>query len=969
MGWRDDPVAAPSWENDPEAPPSVPLPDGVVAVPPHNDPVQDTMVDRSPIGRVLDTFGQGLKDRFGDAPVGLSQDTEKYLRDVGIFNDYSTGRSNIVKSFNEVLMRPAAAALDFVLRGSGALPGAAGSAFGQVLNETGVTQLVGATESQAVRDWGMLGDLAPYALGVAGELGVVRTPAGRAYKPASQTLGTVETATPPVPTPRPKVMAADEGLSQPSARFAAPESPVLDKAGNINLSRIGAPEDVKDVIRQVAEENQNFVEARRGVMSLAETEQLAEAVGLSPEYLMKRKVGEAFNAEQAVAARQALVQSATEVRDLAARAAGGAEADLLKFQEVMTRHVAIQEQVAGMTAEAGRALSSFRITAGEGRGLADVLKTFGGADNIKDIARKISDLDTPQKVSKFLMDTRKATTGDMLVEAWINGLLSGPSTHVVNTISNTVTALWNIPETAVAAGIGKLRGGAAGERVMFGEAGEELFAIVQGSREGLIAATKAYRDEIVQGGQKIDLVRKAAIPSAKVNVFGREMELGGKQVRIPGRLLAASDEYFKAIGSRQALNRLAYRQASKEGLTGQAHAARVANLVENPTDAMRKYATEQAEYQTFTNPLGEFGSAIQKLQQSNKAARVVFTFVRTPINIAKYSVLDRTPLGLASKRIRDELTSKDPIVRDTAQARMALGTAVAITGVGLAAQGLVTGGGPSDPKERAALYATGWQPYSFRIGDMYYSYSRIEPLATLLGLTADMYDKADTVEGLDTAAGLVVASLAQNMASKTSLTGLTDLVQAVEDPDRYGKQYLSKLAASTIPNVSAQTARMNDPYMREARTLVDQFKVRVPGLSESVPARLDIWGQPIPNQGTAGALTGIYASRISGDPVNQELIALGVFPARPLRKIRGVELNAEQYEEYQMTAGRLAKMQLDAAVAQPGWKQLPAFARTEVVENTIRQSRQMAAGYMQMKHPELIREALRARLSQINGER
>lgn len=952
MGWQDDPISS-GWQADPVT----------AAAPTPTDGVMDRFLHGTLVGRVLDAFGQGFHDGFDQSPV-LSPETEKAMADARV--DTTPVIGPLRRAFNEVMFRPAAYFMAGVMRTPNAVITGIGEAAGQVIgNETGLTQLMGRDENRAREEWGGAAQLVALALGV--DMGVVSRPTGALKKVAPAAEMEAPAAY--------RSMASTEGLEQAAtSKFIAPERVATDKAGNINLDRIQAPKDVKDVIRQAAAENSDFVTARRGTMTLKETEDLADASGIPTETLMKRKVGEAFNAEEAVQLRKAMVQSATSVRDLAAKAASGAENDLIAFQEAVTRHTAIQEQVAGMTAEAGRALSSFRIMAGEEGGVADILKSFGGRESVADMARKITELDTPQKVSKFILDSRKATTGDMIIEAWVNGLLSGPATHIVNTVSNTTTALWNIPETAVAAGIGKLRGAAPGERVMFGEAGEELFGIVQGSKEGIIAAAKAYAEEGLPGAQKIDLPRRAAIPSAKTTIFGREVELGGKQVRIPGRLLSASDEYFKAIGARQALNRLAYRQASREGLRGEDHASRVAQLVENPTDAMRQYAREQAEYQTFTNPLGATGQALQNLQQSNKATRVILTFIRTPVNIAKYTVRDRTVLGLASKEIRDNLASKDPIVRDTQIARLALGTAVSVTAVGLAARGLITGGGPKDPKERAALYATGWQPYSMKIGDMYYSYGRIEPLATLLGLPADMYDKAhdvDTSEGamtaMESAAGLVVASLAKNMASKTSLTGLTDLVQAIEDPDRYGKQYLSKLAASAIPNVLAQSARISDPYQREARTFVDLLKSRTPGLSEEVLPRLDIWGQPVPNQTAAGAITGIYSSRIQNDPVNQELISLEMFPGRPSQTIKGVKLDPQQYEEYQTIAGRLAKSQLDGLVNTPGYMNMPPFARREIIENTIRHSRETAAGLVQMRHPELISRGIEQRVKQIQG--
>ena len=46
-------------------------------------------------------------------------------------------------------------------------------------------------------------------------------------------------------------------------------------------------------------------------------------------------------------------------------------------------------------------------------------------------------------------------------------------------------------------------------------------------------------------------------------------------------------------------------------------------------------------------------------------------------------------------------------------------------------QGLITGRGPEDTKERAVLRETGWQEYSIKVGDQYISYQRFEPFGIL----------------------------------------------------------------------------------------------------------------------------------------------------------------------------------------------------------------------------------------------
>jgi len=44
---------------------------------------------------------------------------------------------------------------------------------------------------------------------------------------------------------------------------------------------------------------------------------------------------------------------------------------------------------------------------------------------------------------------------------------------------------------------------------------------------------------------------------------------------------------------------------------------------------------------------------------------------------------------------------------------------------GMVSMGMITGGGPREFNERRNLEATGWQPYSLKVGDAYISYARI----------------------------------------------------------------------------------------------------------------------------------------------------------------------------------------------------------------------------------------------------
>jgi hypothetical protein len=139
------------------------------------------------------------------------------------------------------------------------------------------------------------------------------------------------------------------------------------RAGNINLEKIYDPEDIKDALRATAAANRDFIEARRGKMTFEEIRELAALTGLDKKKFNRRGQGVTLNAEEMFAARTLLLSQAQVVKliaeDLDGKGLGVSDADRARFAEAMARLAALQEYVAGATAEAGRALAQFRMIA------------------------------------------------------------------------------------------------------------------------------------------------------------------------------------------------------------------------------------------------------------------------------------------------------------------------------------------------------------------------------------------------------------------------------------------------------------------------------------------------------------------------------------------------------------------------------------------------------------------------------
>lgn len=758
----------------------------------------------------------------------------------------------------------------------------------------------------------------------------------------------------PAEIARQEIKEVEKTPESPNSILGKAESNLVDKAGNIRLDNLNTSEDISEVIRQTAKDNDNFFAGRRGVVSDGQVLDLADALGMTAESLDKRKIGDAFNAEQIVAARKLLIQSATTLRDLGGKAATGGELEIAAYAEARSRHIMIQEQVAGITAEAGRALRAFRKLEGgdEAKALGEFLKEETGQDlfQLQKEAQLMMELDTPQKISKFINDTKKATYPEMVIEYWINSLLSGPMTHVKNMLGNSLTALNSVAETAIASQISKIT---KSDAIHIDEAKARLFGIMQGATEGITAASKIIKDEnAASGSHTVEQYRQKAIPGTL-----------GKVIRIPTRLLSAEDELFKAIAYRQELNSLAFREAKKEGLHGDALNQRMADIVMNPTEDLMKAAVKASEYQTFTNALGPTGRAIQNFANSHFLAKLIVPFIRTPTNILKYAG-ERTPLGLLSKEVRDNMAGVNgAAAKDIQYARLALGTTISTAIAWQTIQGNITGSGPTDKTEKAALRMTGWQPYSIKIGDIYYSYEWLDPFATIMGTTADIATAIN--KGLDNDADVnkilagSVASISKNLFGKLSLRGVSDFMQMISDQDRYGDKYVQNFATSFVPSFIGQIARTTDPVMRESRTLLDAMKARIPGLKNTLLPKRDMWGEPIESEGSLGPdiFSPIKQTSVNNDPVNIRMYNLGYFPAQLKRQIMGVELTDQQYDEYASKAGQLAKMELDRYVQTTNKVDIPAGADILNMRGIIKEARIAAAGAILQSYPQILRTA------------
>tara|TARA_R110002050_G_scaffold113963_3_gene229183 strand:+ start:282 stop:2984 length:2703 start_codon:yes stop_codon:yes gene_type:complete len=712
--------------------------------------------------------------------------------------------------------------------------------------------------------------------------------------PPSKPLEVVDTTNLDVPK------TADEILDTSAPVNPKRQSNLSFDGRNYNLSNITDPDELISVIDFIGSKTDNFVNARGGgPESFDQTLKNAKNSSVPElERIIGYKLGDGVTPSRVAGARILLQESADNLRNMALKVQAG-EGDVnfqLKFRQAISSHVGIQQAVAGMAADSGRALNAWRIPVGADMGqgssiyrtqLQTAVDKYGGEKAISKLADVILDSKDLTQVTARLEKAHFANSTDLVLEYWINSLLSSPATHVVNMSSNLLVSGLAVPERFLAATFGKIF--RTDEGIEYGEAVAQMYGHAAGMRDGFRLAYKSLKTgETSDPAMKYEARKYNAFSAENIDHMGGALFdikagssvakgvdfFGDWVIRLPSKFLGAEDEFFKSVGYRMELNSLAYRTAKGEGLEGAEFGARVRELIENPTEEIHLGAVDASKYQTFTNDLGDSGKAAQKFINNFPPAKIILPFVRTPTNIIKYTA-HRTPFN---KQMWADVQAGG-VKRDVALARMSMGSSALFMGYEMALSGKITGRGPANKEHRDALRLTGWQPYSYVDTEgKYYSFNRLDPVGMFLGLAADTAEVIQYGDDLDSMeyAMAAISAVASNVQNKSYMEGISNFVKAADDMERFGPAYVERLVASFTPATSlvGQIERTIDPTINEVNSIYDKIASRTPYLSADLPPRRNIFGKPIILQGGLGwdFVSPVYTSKSENDPVADEIV-------------------------------------------------------------------------------------------------
>ena len=617
--------------------------------------------------------------------------------------------------------------------------------------------------------------------------------------------------------------------------------------------------------------------------------------------------------------------------------------------EELKRRTALAASVYGsarsITAASGRAMRRMRMDFRIDPGQLENLHAMDG-DQLAGIL--LASEGDPRNMAKALNPSWWRKGMDFGQFLLVNNLVSGPKTQLINLLSNSYMVGARPLERLIGSAAGAAFGDPAANNI-FKESLRQYAYLGSAFVDGFGLARKAFMqsDSVLAPHHTEAYGSNRAVAAfggmkpwdSPGNILGNALRVAGAGIGLPTRSLGFVDEAVKQTVYRSKLMAKAHVQAleegSKAGLEGDQLDGFVRTFVRDKVDAgfddkgraTDPEALREAQTATFQQDLkpGSFGKWVQAGTQSFYPLRLVLPFVKTPTNIMRYGWKMTPILNMLQGEYKAALSGAHGAeAKAQAIGQMTLGSLFMGSAAFLVSNGTITGGGPKDYKAAQELKATGWQPYSVVIGHAdgtktYVPFNRLDPVAIPVGIVADIMDALHAMGGEETpdigaAIGGLRVALSKQFTDKTYLTGASQAMDAMLDPEGNLGKWANTTASNFVPYSAALRQLNPDPHLHEARSLTDKLLATIPGLSEKVPPRFDAWGDPMQRVGLWSSDT----DQLVDHETQRLTLESGSPPAEaPQPNHNGIDLRQiimtspewagkTAYEVYQRLAGHLA---------------------------------------------------------------
>lgn len=188
------------------------------------------------------------------------------------------------------------------------------------------------------------------------------------------------------------------------------------------------------------------------------------------------------------------------------------------------------------------------------------------------------------------------------------------------------------------------------------------------------------------------------------------------------------------------------------------------------------------------------------------------------------------------------------------------------------------------------------------------------------------------------------------MLEASPLTGLNSLMRAMEASQTWEQEkapgerhpvvkWLSQQVSSkVVPGAVGEVNRTTtDRVQRRPRSFKEDVMSKVPGQSKKVPPKLAWQGTPAVKQGVLSPFRPPQKAEM--EPVQAELLRLGIFPELLGKNVKGVPLSQEQRDVITRKYGPLAYSMISGVVNAPGYRQAPEAAKYMALTTLLRRMR------------------------------
>lgn len=625
-------------------------------------------------------------------------------------------------------------------------------------------------------------------------------------------------------------------------------------------------------------------------------------------------------------------------------------------------------------------------------------------DNFSDTTKKLKDHVDDYKEGFYTKLT------NVLSETVVAGMLSAPSTLAMNVIGGTYLKHQKMMEETLQYAIGRFSKNADRMKdrefryLMSTHIGSNFNDIKLVGRNLIAWGKSGFKDEVMDEAilarfiqdqefghiytssqyiRGIEVGNQASLFNTSINTFG-------KLARSPYKIIGAIDDYYKRGAFRSELSRVGNRLADARNvpdsdyikfmdkfikvntelhlLRNNGHKPTTAFLKQNKDyigtgDGLFKYADEardHANYMTFQSELkgskliNAVGKGVNFLN-SDGLLRILVPFKLSPINMLRRSISDATvPI---SPSIYKDIFVTGGLKKDIALSKLAYSSSV-LFGIGA----LVTSGnmtGTFSKEERQAMSSAGIPELSYRVGDKWFEYKQLEPLATIAGVITDVYriqqnfwarkDDIDfkDLEAIEDEANRVLSevgmSIVNNIVSKTYAKSLSDTLDVVNG-NQSKVNYLGNLASSIVPMSSLANfigREFGDGYRKEASTFSEKLLSKYRGTLDR--DALDAYGRPIKEVQYSPFLTKESEANNPNNKGALEVARLGI----NLQKMddtvsyQGIKVKLKPEEYWQMRRNLDTKFglsdKLNTIVSSDGYKAQSDYVKSQMLSNVISQ--------------------------------